>query len=108
MKANELILLKLKELNMKKPKFVAEALGYKNIGKGLKRLNEILNNGQILTKDIPAIAETIQISEEQLKDAINETNLFWERQMEEDKQYKIVSFCPRLYSMNEYKIIFLA
>ncbi len=109
MKANELILLKLKELNLTKPKFVADALGYKNIDKGLKLLNAILNNGQILTKDIPAIAETLQISEEQLNDAINETNIYRERQMEEDKQYKIASFCPRFYSMNEHIVpIYLA
>ena len=104
MKANELILLKLKELNLKKPKFVSDALGYKNIDKGLKRLNAILNDGQILTKDIPAIAETLQISEEQLNDAINETNIDRERQMEEGKQYKIASFCPRFYSMNKHVI----
>ncbi len=108
MKSYELIKKRLKDLNIKKTKFVADALGYKNINKGLRKFDMIIDGSPIELKNVPAISKVLEIREEELLESMIETEIETQREFEESKQKIIIkereSFKPYFYSINELSI----
>lgn len=108
MKSYELVKLKMLELGINRNKFATQVLGYKNINKGLRKVDGILEGGDILSEDVPKIAKGLSISEEELLNAMIETEQ--EIQMEQEKLLKEkrdkerADFVPYFYTINERSV----
>lgn len=108
MKSYELIKLRLQQLKIRRSTFAAEGLGYKNINKGLRQLENIMAGGEIPVKHLQRISSLLQVSEEELIDSMIETikeNIIKEEQenerIEKDEREK---FRPYFYSINERSV----
>lgn len=108
MKSYELIKCRMEQLKITRKQLATEGLGYQNINKGLRKVDDILSGCVILMEDVPKIAKALSITEEELLDAMIETEL--EIQMEQEKLLKEIrdkereEFVPYFYSINERSV----
>lgn len=108
MKSYELIESRLNELKISRSKFAAEGLGYKNINKGLRMLDRIMEGGEIPLKCINNISRVLQIPSELVINSIIETEKENKMKEEQEKQMRInkerLNFKPYFYSINERSV----
>jgi len=107
MKSYELVKLKMLELGFTRNQFATQVLGYKNINKGLRKVDGILSDGQILIEDVQKIAKGLSITEQELLDSMIETEQESQNNEEklrkEERDLERIKFVPYLYCINEYR-----
>jgi hypothetical protein len=93
---------KIKESGMKRVEIIRQC-GWKNVTKGLRRLDALIQDSSPDTDLLKKLIDVIKLDREELERHMRETNTIWELEIAKCEKERISAWKPFLYERTELK-----
>ncbi|ALO17435.1 hypothetical protein L21SP5_03842 [Salinivirga cyanobacteriivorans] len=100
----QLVKLRMEALGINNNTFVRKGLNYKNVNKGMRKFQRLMNGQELEVSLIPQIAKLLEVPEGEVVSAMLETAKEQAKEQEKKLSVERNAFVPYFYSVHENKV----